>query len=180
MPIIVLWRMPDLDPYRKYLDFLTIMNKRLISATAVAVLVHVAIVSGAIGQGPAQTPPQIYWLQSAQQASQMASEFKTPILVYVTSEHCGYCRKMERETWSNPQIIAMVEGGFIPLELTAERDREVIAAMGIRAFPTTLLFNSDAQFVGGAPGYLSPIQAAGLMKSMRHPEATAQSAQANQ
>jgi protein disulfide-isomerase len=178
VPIIVLWRMPVLDPYRKYLDFLTIMNKRLTSATAVAVFVLVAIVGDAIGQGPAQTP-QIYWLQSAQQASQLASQFNTPILVYVTSEHCGYCRKMERETWSNPQIIAMVEGGFIPLELTAERDAEMIEAMGIRAFPTTLLFTPDAQFVRGAPGYLSPIQAAGLMKSIRHPEATAQSAQAS-
>jgi protein disulfide-isomerase len=151
---------------------------RQISSPATAILVYLVTVSGAIGQNAVQNP-QIYWVQSTQQASQLASQFNTPILVYVTSEHCGYCRKMERETWSNPQIISLVEQGFIPLELTAERDGEMIKSMGIRAFPTTLLFTPDARFVRGAPGYLSPIQMAGLIKTMQRPEATTQNTQAS-
>ncbi|MGE3239499.1 MAG: thioredoxin family protein [Pirellulales bacterium] len=156
------------------------MNETTQIQAIICLFVSLISTIDATAQSPPAQPPQIYWLQSPQQASQLASQFHTPILVYVTSEHCGYCRKMERETWSNPQIISMVEEGFIPLELTAERDREMIAAMGIRAFPTTLLFTSDAQFVGGAPGYLTPLQAAGLMKRMSRPEITANHVEVSQ
>jgi thioredoxin-related protein len=152
---------------------------KLVPTILLGLIIYLGV-NDAKGQAPLSPPPQIYWLQSPQQAAQLAGQFHMPILVYVTSEHCGYCRKMERETWSNPQIITMVEGGFIPLELTAERDHEMIAAMGIRAFPTTLLFTPDAKFVGGTPGYLSPIQAAGLMKRAQHPEVAAQHVEENQ
>ncbi len=131
------------------------------------------------GQAPSRTP-QIHWVQSPQQATALAQQFNTPILAYVTSKHCGYCRKMERETWSNPQIIAMVDGGFIPLELNAERDAELISSLRISAFPTTLLFTPDAQYLAGAPGYQSPTQLAALLKRVQHPEIAAQHVQASQ
>lgn len=137
---------------------------------AAALLTVLAIAGG--GALRAQNPPepQIYWVHSPKMAASLAKQFQLPILVYVTSDTCGHCRKMEREVWSNPQIISMVEAGFIPLELNAERDAELVAAMGIRGLPTTLLFNQEAKFVTGAAGYLPANRLAGLLRSAQRRE----------
>lgn len=139
------------------------MNLRLSVGAVVLILPVLAGTSCAQAQVPPQS--QIYWVHSPQKAESLAKQFHLPILMYVTSESCGYCRKMEREVWNNSDIIAMVEAGFIPLELTAERDAETVAALRIRAFPTTLLFTSDTKYVTGASGYLPPNQMAGLLRS---------------
>jgi uncharacterized protein YyaL (SSP411 family) len=148
------WDEPTFGPEKQ-------MNVKRMAATAV--LTFIALSHDSYLN--AQSPPQIDWVQTEQKAISLARRFNLPILVYVKSSDCGYCRKMEREVWSNPQIIAMVDAGFIPLELNAERDAETVAAMGIRAFPTTLIFTPNVQFVNGAPGYMPPNQVAGLLRS---------------
>ena len=110
---------------------------------------------------------QIHWVDSADQAGSLARQFNLPVLVYVTSDHCAYCRRMDREVWSNPDIISMVEEGFIPLKLNAVEDAAMVAALKVRAFPTTLLFSPHLQFSCGATGYLPPNHLAGLLRSSR-------------
>ena len=56
-----------------------------------------------------------------------------------------YCRKMEREVWSNPQIVSLVETGFIPLALNSERD----ATIGLSIFQP--LFRSDSRISNDSP-----------------------------
>jgi thioredoxin-related protein len=134
------------------------------------------------GVSSAHSPPepQIHWVQSPQMATSLARQFRLPILVFVTSDSCYYCRKMEQEVWSNPQIISMVEAGFIPLELNAKRDAELVAALGIRSFPTILLFTQEAKFVTGAPGYLPLNKLAGLLRSVHRQQPESQQVAQNQ
>lgn len=133
-------------------------------AGAAAVLAMVTLMSGSCSAQD-QPPQQIYWVRSPQMAARLARQFHLPILMFVTSDGCYYCRKMKQEVWSNPQIITMVEADFIPLEVSAERDAAFVAALKIRAFPTTLLFSENGKFIDGGAGYLPPNQVAGLLRS---------------
>lgn len=121
----------------------------------------------------AQFPPAaegVYWTRSVEQALLMAGDTGAPILAYVTSEHCGYCRKMERETWSHPQIIATVNESFVALELTAERDMKLIQQLGVTAFPTTLVFSPTGKVVKEATGYLPPLKVVELLRASLPPQ----------
>lgn len=148
------------------------MNIRLSIRSVIMVLVTVAGTSCLQAQDRPQ--PQIYWLRSPQKAQLLAKQFHLPILVYVTSESCVYCRKLEHEVWKNSDIIEMVEAGFIPLELTAEQDEKTVAALGVQGFPTTLLFTSDAKYITGAAGYLPTNRMAGLLRSVKQPQPSSQ------
>lgn len=131
------------------------------------VTVGAAAIFSGLSSLKAQYPPesQIYWTQSANQAASLARQSEMPILMYVTSDNCGYCRKMEQEVWSNPQIISMVEEGFVPLKLHAERDAQLVAGLKIRGFPTTFVFTRDARPVQRATGYQRPTQMAAMLRS---------------
>lgn len=112
-------------------------------------------------------PTRIYWTNSPEMAMSLAKESHLPVLAFVTSEHCSYCRKMEREVWSNPQIISQVEAGFIPLKLVASRHRQLVAKLGVRAFPTTIMFTPDGKIINAAKGYMPPNRLAGLLRTAR-------------
>lgn len=108
---------------------------------------------------------QIAWNGTPQQAVQIAQKAQRPILAYVTTDRCGYCRKMERATWRDPQVIEQVQKSFVPLRLDAAKHRELVARLKVRSFPTTIVFTPGGEIIGGAAGYLDPAKMAKLMKS---------------
>ncbi len=118
--------------------------------------------------GAQVTANRIHWAHSPERAMSLARDSHLPILAFVTSENCTYCRKMERETWSNPQIIAQTQAGFIPLKLHASQHRKLVAELGVRAFPSTILFTPEGNVINGAKGFLRPNQLAGLLHTA-HP-----------
>lgn len=122
-------------------------------------------VSFPVGVQAVAQPDRIYWANSPQMFLSLARDSHLPILVFITSDNCAYCRKMKREVWSNPQIIAQVKAGFVPLELHATRHRQLVAKLGVRAFPTTILFSPEGKIIDAATGYLPPNQMAGLLRT---------------
>lgn len=121
---------------------------------ALASLVAASIVSVSQAQAPDATQSLIPW--SAVTADAFVASHRTgkPILVYVTAEKCAFCRKMERETWSDPAIAKMVEAGFVPLKLHADTHPNEIATLKIRAFPATVLVTPQGKPFAGRVGFV--------------------------
>lgn len=114
-------------------------------------------------------PPGVQWTQSVEFALQSARESGAPILAFVSSDHCGYCRKMERDTWANPRVAAEVNRAFVPLELTPELHPQEVRQLGVQAFPTTLVIHHSGRVLLGAAGYLPPTKATELLRSALAP-----------
>ena len=119
-------------------------------------------------------PNQIFWSDDPQLALTQSRNMQLPILVYATSERCGYCRKMERETWANPDIVQQVEADFVPLRIDAKRDAGLISKLRVRAYPTTVLIAPDGRIITGAEGYQAPGELSGMLRSLRRTETATQ------
>ena len=64
----------------------------------------------------------IDWHYSAEQAFSQAAEQKLPVLVYLYTDWCTYCRQMDRTTFSNPTIVSQMATDYVWLRLNAEED----------------------------------------------------------
>lgn len=114
---------------------------------------------------PAEAPPaDISWGEATGDAFVEARRTGRPILVYVTSERCTFCRKMERETWSDPEVAQLVSAEFVPLKLRPDTHPEEVATLRVRAFPTTVLVAPDGRPLAARTGYL---QSAKLVELLR-------------
>ncbi len=118
---------------------------------------------------PAAAAEPIAWSDDASAAQLKARQSRRPIVAYITADKCGFCRKMERETWTDAAVAAEVTSRFVPLKLHAERDRELVQALKVRAYPTTIVFTADGKALGGAAGYLPPEKLAALLTSSTGP-----------
>ncbi len=106
--------------------------------------------------GPtAQAEEGVQWLKSAVQAAEIARETGRPILIYVRSENCMYCDKMQQEVWQDPAAIDIIHREFVPLKLTREENQEAIEAMKVKGYPATLFFSANRTYVGRLDGYVT-------------------------
>lgn len=97
-----------------------------------------------------------FWVTSASQAAEMAETTGKPILVYVRSLNCHYCDLLQKKTWQDPKIKALIARDMIPLKLTLEDNREAVEAMKVRGYPSTLLFSAGREYLMRIDGFVSP------------------------
>jgi thiol:disulfide interchange protein len=110
---------------------------------------------------------EIRWRESIPEALDQGRESGRLVLIFVTADYCGYCRKMERETWSDPQVVRRIEDGFVALKLDAEQHNETVAKLAVRGLPTTIVYDGRGKHLKTVSGYSRPEAIAELLDSLR-------------
>jgi len=89
-----------------------------------------------------------------------------PIMVDVYTDWCGWCKRMDRDTYAKPDVKAYLERSFVPVRLNAESNtkvsyqgksytyREFAGGFRINSYPTTMFLGSDGKHLASAPGYM--------------------------
>jgi len=119
---------------------------------ALLALMAAAVACGGTGGGAGDVLP---WERDYQVALSRAGDEGKPIMVEFYTDWCGWCKRLERDTFSDAKVQQALES-FIPVKLNAEREgRELATRLGVRAYPTVVFFDSRGQELGRIPGYMS-------------------------
>lgn len=100
----------------------------------------------------------IHWRNDLNLARGEAVQSGKPLLINVSTDWCHFCRKMELETFSAPEVVDQVNGHFIPLRLDADRDRELAGRLGVHKYPATILASPDLNILSKVDGFRTPRQ----------------------
>lgn len=66
---------------------------------------------------------QVKW-ESIEQASQSPNPEKKAYFIDFYTTWCGWCKKMDKETFTNPTVIKLLNKYYIPVKFNAEGDAE--------------------------------------------------------
>lgn len=100
-----------------------------------------------------KSPAKIQWVDSPATAVKQHNDTGQPLLIYVTADYCGYCRKMERETWTDPKVSKRIQESVIALKVDAEKYPELVQRLEVQGLPATLLFDSEGHLMQRLSGY---------------------------
>lgn len=122
---------------------------------------------------------EIQWL-SWSEAVEMANSDENPkkIFVDVYTDWCGWCKKMDKNTFNHPKVSNYMKDKFYMVKLDAETKEdiqymgktfkfvsqgrsgyhELAAALlqGKLSFPTTIFLNAKQEILSPIPGYQGP------------------------
>jgi TolA-binding protein len=116
---------------------------------------------------------EISWARTLTDAKATAGGSKL-IIVDLYAEWCGWCKKMDVDTWIDPRVTAL-QARYVFLKLDAERDPDGIEMQRkfmITGFPTVLVLNPDGTEFDRLEGYLPADRfLSQLEKSTSNPEA---------
>lgn len=76
-------------------------------------------------QSDEQISTEINWL-TIEEAVKLQEESPRTILIDMYTDWCGWCKKLDTETFSNPAIAAYINANFYPVKFNAERTDTVV------------------------------------------------------
>jgi thioredoxin-related protein len=119
----------------------------------------------------------VKWL-SFEKAIELNKTNQKQFLVSIYTDWCGWCKKMDTETYTNPIIAKYINDNYHAIKLNGEGKEpitfnnytfkqkkqgnivyhELSAAMldGKLSYPTTIILNKEVQLLDRIPGYLTP------------------------
>lgn len=101
-----------------------------------------------------EEPAQVEWTDFAS-GIERAKEEDRPMLVHFTAAWCGYCRKMDRETWTHPTVIREAST-WIPVRVDIDSRQDLAGRYGIRGTPSQLVVAPSGRVLARAGGYQTP------------------------
>ena len=109
---------------------------------------------------------KIAWQSDINHAAQTSQKTKKPMLIEVGASWCGYCKKMQRETFQNAHIAKHVNACFIPVSIDADAEKKLVQSMGVRAFPTTVIVSPEMRIVQVIEGFQSAAEFDGHLERL--------------
>jgi thioredoxin-related protein len=115
-----------------------------------------------------QAQDQIQWMKFEEA---IAANEQNPkmILVDVYTDWCGWCKKMDKDTFTDPQVIAHFQKNFYAVKLNAEdtkrsfqfmgktfTEAQMAASMRVNSYPNFVVIEPSLQNIAQLPGYREP------------------------
>lgn len=117
-----------------------------------------------------QAQDQIKWLKF-EEAITANEQNPKMILVDVYTDWCGWCKKMDKETFTDPAVIAHINKNFYAVKMNAEDSKrtfefmgktyteaQMAASMRVRSYPNFVVIEPKLQNIAQLPGYRNPEQ----------------------
>ena len=161
------------------MPFRPVLVAALVGATALAIAAPVRaldetpgptprVIRGPAAGGPAPGDGRLAWTELDAALAEARRSGK-PVLVDVYTDWCGWCKRMDKTTYGNPEVRDYVARSFVPARVNAEDDRRRATYLGqrrtyrqfadgfrISGYPTTLFLAPDGELITILPGYVKP------------------------
>ena len=109
----------------------------------------------------------IKWLSYSEALTRARAE-SVHVYIDFSRKGCGWCRKMERETYTNPDVIKMLNEHYAPTKVRGDSNDELdidgykiteralaIQEFGVTSYPQLWFLTPDNAKVGPLRGYLA-------------------------
>ena len=110
---------------------------------------------GIFFMGTAQAAEGIKWY-SYDEAMALTKSEKKKVYINFYTDWCGYCRKMEKKTFTDGNVIAYLNKNYLPVRVNAEKERSVAAKYKAFSFPDNTFITETGEYIGKQPGFLGP------------------------
>ncbi len=92
------------------------------------------------------------WLASVAAAAEKAAETKKPVLIHFYSTSCGPCVVMERDVFSDPEVLRACGEYYIMVKVNLLEDRTAAGRYGIQGVPTDVILSPEGNLVAKSMG----------------------------
>lgn len=109
----------------------------------------------------------VVWTTDMASALQQARREHKPLLLEFHTTDCGWCAKMDAETFTDPQVVELTRH-FVCVRLESDTDAALAARYSVMDYPMTLLTDPEAHPRLRLPGFLAPREIVPSLRAALH------------
>lgn len=98
----------------------------------------------------------IHWQASLKDAHKVAIQRNMPIMLVFGAEWCGYCKKLEKTTLSNPQLAKYINNTFVSVHIDVDEEEKIAEILEVKSLPCTIILSPNADLLGRLEGFMKP------------------------
>lgn len=135
--------------------------------TGLLLLLLVLPVLSSVAQDDASIPAEGVSWHPFQEAVDLARTHGKKVLIDVYAPWCPWCRRLQREVYTDPAVQAYLAEHFVATRLDGDDEEktfsfqehrltasELAMGLGAQGFPTTVFLESDGQYITRLPGFV--------------------------
>ena len=134
------------------------MNRLLRTVFLAGIFVSVTLL------GSAGEKEHLKWM-SFDEGIAHAKKNNKKVIIDVYTDWCGWCKRMDKDTYDNKDVATYLEKNYVVIKLNAESskklkfqdkdytEQELSGAFGVTGFPTTIFLSSNGDPITLVPGY---------------------------
>ena len=106
--------------------------------------------------GRETTSRELKWYHNFSEALAEAKAKNKLVFADVYTDWCGWCKRLDRDTFSDPTMVAYLAEKYICVKVNAENGKENVKLAEdaeVTGFPTGLVFKSSGELLGKVSGY---------------------------
>jgi thiol:disulfide interchange protein len=138
-----------------------------------AVVLLIIGLCGAIVYAPAgaEARGHLHWGNSVESGISDAKKHNKYVLADFYTDWCGWCKKLDKETFKDSNVIAYLNSKFVCVKVNAEgspANQALAKKYNVHGFPCAIVLNSQGKYVGRLSGYLDAGQYETALEELIH------------
>jgi len=114
---------------------------------------------------PGMVQGPIAWVYTLGEGLTLAQSSKKPLMVDFFAEWCGWCKKLDKDVYTDPDVAALSKE-FVCVKVDTDKFGQDASKYGVQGLPTIVFMNADGTVIDKIVGYNPAPQFAAAMKKV--------------
>ncbi len=84
----------------------------------------------------------------------IAAETEKLVLIDFHADWCKFCKKMDKETFTDPGVIELIDTHFVPIKVDTQKRQDLGRKYGVESLPTIWFLEPDGSGLTPLPGFV--------------------------
>jgi thioredoxin-related protein len=98
-------------------------------------------------------PGGIKWQTDLHAAHRLSQQTGKPMLFVFGADWCTWCKKLEKTTLTDRELVGYINANFIPIHIDADRDPRVVKILEAEGLPCAVVLSPNADLLGRINGF---------------------------